>query len=96
MPLSRGKVLGYNFDRQTIEFTMFHGVTGVRCAVEAGAMDKLERPNPSRIRLVGSLVPERMVQFERLRGHIEQSASRKFSAGILEEDGTVLVRGEDI
>jgi len=44
MRLSRGKLLGYNFDLQTVEFTMFDGPTGVRCAVEAAAMDDFEEP----------------------------------------------------
>jgi len=94
MPLSRGKLLGYNFDLQTIEFTMYDGAIGVRCAIEAAAMDQLQQPY--RIRFASNLVPLRAVQFETLRSHIEQHASRKFSAGILEEDGTVLVRREDI
>ena len=54
MGLSRGKFLGYNFDLQTIEFTMFDGSTGVRCAVETAAMDEFERPRPPTIRSVSA------------------------------------------
>ena len=96
MRLSRGRFLGYNFDIQTIEFTMFDGSTGVRCAVETAAMDAFEQPYPPKIRLVSDLVPVRMKQFERLRDHIEQNASLKFSIGALERDGTVLIRRNDL
>jgi hypothetical protein len=96
MALSRGKFLGYNFDLQIIEFTMFDGSTGVRCAVETAAMDELEQPRTPTIRSASDLVPARKRQFERLRDHVEQSASSRFAAGALENDGTVLVRREDL
>jgi hypothetical protein len=96
MQLSRGKLLGYNFDLKTIEFTMFDGATGVRCAVETTAMDDFEEPYPPKISVVADLVPVRTRQFARLRDHIERNASRKYFTGALENDRTVLLRRNDL
>ena len=42
MPLQRGKVLGYDFNRMVVDFTMFNQGKTVRCAISTTAMDDLE------------------------------------------------------
>ena len=71
MPLQRGEVLGYDFNRMVVDFTMFNQGKTVRCAISTAAMDDLEgkrdvKPN------------QRVDQFMRLREVIEEQASRKF------------------
>jgi hypothetical protein len=42
MPLQRGEVLGYDFNRMVVDFTMFNQGNRVRCAISTAAMDDLE------------------------------------------------------
>src|SRR6516164_5320827 len=42
MPLQRGEVLGYDFNRMVVDFTMFNQGKTVRCAISTAAMDDLE------------------------------------------------------
>jgi hypothetical protein len=42
MPLQRGEVLGYDFNRMVVDFTMFNQGNMVRCAISTAAMDDLE------------------------------------------------------
>jgi hypothetical protein len=72
MPLMRGRILGYDANRMTFEFTMMHGLRIVDCEISSTAMDDLAgekgvRPN------------EREAQFRRLRDTIEQIASDVFN-----------------
>jgi hypothetical protein len=71
MPLSRGEVQGYNFDRMVIEFTMRDQDTTVVCAISTAAMDDIEHAR-------GVKAEQRVDQFLRLRDVIEERASRKF------------------
>ena len=56
MSLQRGEILGYDFNRMVVDFTMLNQGKTVRCAISTAAMDNLEgsmsrmrfRPNPSR------------------------------------------------
>ena len=71
MPLERGEVQSYNFDRMVVEFTLLNQGKVILCAISTAAMDDLEgrrdvKPN------------ERVGQFMRLRDVIEERASRKF------------------
>ena len=71
MPLRRGEVRGFNFDRMVVEFTMLNQDKVIHCAISTAAMDDLEgkhdvKPN------------QRVDQFMRLREVIEEQASRKF------------------
>ncbi len=73
MPLARGSIGGYEYDRMVLKFSMLDGAREVPCAVSASAMDDLEK--------VARTAPERREeQFVRLRDRIEQCASRKFQA----------------
>jgi hypothetical protein len=39
MPLQRGEVQGYDFDRMTVEFTMLNQGKVIMCAISTAAMD---------------------------------------------------------
>jgi hypothetical protein len=60
MPLQRGEVLGYDFNRMVVDFTMFNQGKTVRCAISTAAVDDLEgkhdvkadQRNPRRVTLL--------------------------------------------
>jgi Protein of unknown function (DUF1488) len=79
MTLTRGRFLGYEFDRMVVLFSLVDGQWEIPCAISTSAMDDLEgiarsRPN------------QREDQFMRLRDRIEERAARKFLA--MEFEGT--------
>jgi hypothetical protein len=79
MTLTRGRLIGYEFDRMVMRFSMIDGQKEIACAISTSAMDNLEslgRPKPN----------EREAQFMRLRDRIEERAARKFLA--MEFEGT--------
>jgi hypothetical protein len=52
MPLQRGEVRGYDFNRMIVEFTMLNQDKVILCAISTAAMDDLEgrravRPVPT-------------------------------------------------
>jgi Protein of unknown function (DUF1488) len=64
MALTRGRFVGYEFDRMVMLFSMVDGQREIPCAISTSAMDDLEgvarsRPN------------QREAQFMRLRDRIE-------------------------
>ena len=71
MPLQRGEVQGYDFNRMIVEFTMLNQGKVVSCAISTTAMDDLEGSRDVR-------PDQRVDQFMRLREVIEERASRKF------------------
>lgn len=89
MPLKRGVVGAYDSDRGIVRFSMRDRSRAISCGVTTAAMDELEGANsagPS----------QRRDQFLRLRGRVEEAASRIFDAGRLErETPVVLVRTGD-
>jgi len=86
MPLERGEVQGYDFNRMVVEFTMVTQGRIIPCAISTAAMDDLEDGR--------SLKPEQRVdQFMRLREVIEERASRKFSDG--QGGGPIILRSND-
>jgi hypothetical protein len=42
MPLQRGEVQRYDFDRMTVEFTMLNQGKVIMCAISTAAMDNIE------------------------------------------------------
>jgi hypothetical protein len=88
MPLQRGEVLGYDFNRMAVDFTMFNQGKTVRCAISTAAMDDLEGKHDVR-------ADQRVDQFVRLRNAIEERASRKFFEGPVEAKGPVVLRSND-
>jgi hypothetical protein len=71
MPLQRGVVQGYDFNRMVVEFTMLNEENAIPCAISTAAMDDLEGSRDVR-------PDQRVDQFMRLREAIEERASRKF------------------
>ena len=88
MPLRRGEVHGFNFDRMVVEFTMLNQDKVIHCAISSAAMDDLEGKH--------DLKPhERVDQFMRLREVIEEQASRKFVDEQIRVDRPVVLRSND-
>ena len=85
MPLQRGEVQGYDFNRMVVEFTMLNEGKVISCAVSTAAMDDLEG-----IRNVNAA--HRVDQFIRLRDVIEERASRKLSG---RADQRIILRTDD-
>ena len=75
--LQRGAVIGFEFRRMVMLFSMMDGDSEIACAISNHAMDQLEHVPWTRD-------DEREEQFLRLRDRIEQCASRKFLNGTLE------------
>jgi hypothetical protein len=88
MPLQRGDVLGFNFNRMVVEFTMLNRNKVVQCAISTAALDDLEDK-----RDVGP--HQRVDQFMRLREVIEEQASRKFFDEQVRFDRPVVLRSDD-
>jgi hypothetical protein len=89
MPLLRGEILGYDFNRMVVDFTMFNQGKAVRCAISTVAMDDLEGKDDVK-------AEQRVHQFLRLRDAIEDRASRKFFDGPVDAAGPVVLRSNDI
>ena len=88
MPLLRGEMHGYDFNRMVVEFTMLNQDKVVKCAISTAAMDDLEGNrdvNPH----------QRVDQFMRLREVIEEQASRKFFDEQVRVDRPVVLRSND-
>jgi hypothetical protein len=79
MPLTRGRILGYDSERMAFRFSMLDGGEEVECQISAAAIDELVG-GPR-----GSYV-DRETQFSQLRETIESLASAKF-------DTCTIVRG---
>jgi hypothetical protein len=88
MTLQRGEVLGYDFNRMVVEFTMLNQGKTVQCAISTAAMDDLEGKRDVKAN-------QRVDQFARLRDVIEERASRKFFEGPAEAKGPVVLRSND-
>ena len=87
MTLQRGEVLGYDFNRMVVEFTMLNQGKTVNCAISTAAMDDLEGRRDVRS-------DQRVDQFMRLREVIEERASRKFFEQV-QADRPVVLRSND-
>ena len=88
MPLQRGEVQGYDFNRMIVEFTMLNEGKIILCAISTAAMDDLEGKRDLK-------AEQRVEQFMRLRELIEERASRKFFAEQARADRPVVLRTID-
>jgi hypothetical protein len=88
MPLQRGEVQGYDFNRSVVEFTMLNQGKVIQCAISTEAMDDLEGRHDVR-------PDQRVDQFMRLREVIEERASRKFLEESTQADRPVALRSTD-
>jgi Protein of unknown function (DUF1488) len=88
MPLRRGDVRGYDFDRMVVEFTMVNEDKVIQCAISTAAMDDLEGKRDVK-------PDQRVDQFMRLREAIEEQASRKFLEEQVRVDRPLILRSND-
>jgi Protein of unknown function (DUF1488) len=88
MPLQRGEVQGYDFNRMVVEFTMLNQNKVIQCAISTAAMDDLEGQRDVKPH-------QRLDQFMRLREAIEEQASRKFFEEQLRVERPVMLRSND-
>ena len=88
MSLQRGEILGYDFNRMVVEFTMLNQGNTVQCAISTAAMDDLEGKRDVK-------ADQRVDQFVRLRDAIEERASRKLFEGPVETKGPLVLRSND-
>ena len=88
MPLQRGEILGYDFNRMVVDFTMLNQDKTVRCAISTAAMDDLEGRRDVK-------ADHRIDQFMRLREVIEERASRKFVEEQARAGQPMLLRSND-
>ena len=88
MPLQRGEIRGYDFNRSVIEFTMFNQGKVILCAISTAAMDDLEGRHDVK-------PDQRVNQFMRLRDVIEERASRKYFEEPAQADQLVALRSND-
>ena len=86
MPLQRGEILGYDFNRMVVDSTMLNQSKTVRCAISTAAMDDLEGKHDVK-------ADQRVDQF--VRDAIEERASRKFFEGPRKTEGPVVLRSND-
>jgi hypothetical protein len=88
MPLRRGEVRGFDFNRMIVEFTMFNQDQVIPCAISTAAMDDLEGKRDVKPH-------QRVDQFMRLREVIEEQASRKFFEEQVRVDRPLVLRSND-
>jgi hypothetical protein len=88
MPLQRGEVQGYDFNRMVVEFTMLNEGNAVPCAISTAAMDDLEGRRDV-------AANQRVDQFMRLREAIEARTSRKFFEEPPQAHRPVILRSND-
>jgi Protein of unknown function (DUF1488) len=89
MPLTRGRVLGYDKERMTFRFSMLNSGEEVECQISAAAVAELVG-GPR-----GSYV-DRETQFSQLRDPIEKLASAKFDTGAIVRGSIVRIFAKDI
>jgi hypothetical protein len=89
MPLTRGRILGYDSARMTFGFTMLNGGHEVGFQISAAAIDKLVGgPRGCHV--------DRERQFSLLRETIERVASDEFSSDAFARAGVLRIFAKDI
>ena len=88
MLLRQGEVLGYDFNRMVVEFTMLNQDKVIQCAISTAAMDDLEGKRDVKPH-------QRVAQFMRLREVIEERAAHKFFEEQVRVDRPVILRSND-
>jgi len=89
MPLTQGRILGYDSAQMTFGFTMLNGGDEVVFQISAAAIDKLV--GGPRGRHV-----DRQIQFSLLRETIENLASARFYASTFVRGGALRIFAKDI
>jgi Protein of unknown function (DUF1488) len=88
MTLQQGEIVGYDFNRMVVEFTMINQGKVVSCAISTAALDELE--GSPRVK-----ADHRVEQFVRFRAVVEERAEKKFSDGFVEVGGRIVLRSGD-
>ena len=84
MPLTRGRIVGYDTERLAFGFTMLHDSETVECQISDAAMDEL-----AGVRGTPSIA--RQAEFLALRDAIERIASDLFDAGPIVKGSVVRI-----
>jgi Protein of unknown function (DUF1488) len=71
MPLERGRIIGYDADRMTFDFTMVDRIKTIDCSISSVAMDEMAGSR-------GTRPADREAQFVKFRQLIERIASNLF------------------
>jgi hypothetical protein len=88
MTLQQGEILGYDYNRMVVQFTMFDQSKVVQCAVTTAALDDIER-------IATVKADGRIDQFVRLRTLVQERANQKHADGFMESGGRLVLRSED-
>jgi hypothetical protein len=89
MPLTRGRILGYDSQRMVFAFSMLEGYDHIECQISAAAIDVL----------VGGPRghhADREAQFAKLRETIEGITSNKFDIGTMVRGSILRIFAKDI
>jgi hypothetical protein len=89
MPLTRGRILGYDNERMAFRFSMLDGGEEFECQISAAAIDELVG-GPR-----GHYV-DRETQFLQLRETIEGLATAKFDTGTIVRGSVLRIFAKDI
>jgi hypothetical protein len=89
MPLTRGRIVGYDVERMAFQFTMMHGAGIVDCEISSVAMDMLAGEK-------GVRPQERDAQFRRLRDAIERVTSDTFDQRGIMQGATIRIFSKHI
>lgn len=84
MPLTRGRIGGYDSERLAFGFTMMNGDQEVECQISDAAMDELAGTR-------GTASMARQAQFVALRDAIEQIASDIYDSGRAVRGATIRI-----
>jgi hypothetical protein len=89
MPLMRGRIVGYDAERMTFQFTMLNEGETVECWISSAAMGEIAGKR-------GLLPAQREAQFLELREEIERIASDIFNGGTIVRGAFVRVFAKHI
>jgi hypothetical protein len=89
MPLTQGRILGYDAERMAFQFTMLNTGETVECTISGAAMDQLSGTR-------GTLPAEREAQFLLLRETIERITSDNFDSETPVKGGVVRIFAKHI
>ena len=84
MPLTRGRIGGYDAERMAFGFTMMHGDQEIECQISDAAMDELAGTR-------GTASIARLAQFVALRDAVERIASDIFDSGPVVKGATIRI-----
>jgi hypothetical protein len=77
MTLTRGRFIGYEYERMIVQFSMLDGQREISCAISTSAMDEMEG-------MARAGMGQREAQFMLLRERIEACAAGKYRAAEFE------------